>query len=690
VPARGVSALTHDDATSYTPPAAFGPFRVLHQIGIGVLGPVFRTYEPGRDRLVSVKVFRIDLLPEQASALAEALQGLVEIDLDHPAIVKPLAAGLEGHTVYLAEEYVAAESLDVALKHYAPAPLERALPFLGQLAGAIDFARARGVGHGSLHPRDIFVTPELARATGFGIVQALERLDVRAPVRRPYSAPERVAGASWSTPADVFALAAVAHELLTGRRPAGNGEVAAIAGRAAESNPELLRGVLARALAEDPAARYPTASVFVNALKAAAGGAKDESGAVLVPAWSEPSEVAPAAARELAVELDQDAMRAAEPADLDLRVPEEERTYDLGRIDSSKGRLKADPADSAATDSAEAGFSRPVEPPEPIECPAPSAEPREEPKVRRRRPRPRPSVEDPVAVSEEPPLFDLDTGDAAPANERAAFSHVAQVFSPAEGIEPEDTAQDLSSAPIAELREEPVADLFEEPPVQEVPADEPRYVEDERLLLAGGAVDRGRPAILPYAIVAMVTLLAGFLAGYVFGSRDRETPAAPQQVSAPSRQTTTPAQPATAQATPSPARPTQREWSESRVEPAPVPVQPPPAPADAPPVVARKAPAPTATPPKKPVPAPRAQASTPAPAPAPATGTIVAASRPAGARVIVDGKVVGKTPFKLAHVKAGTHTVRLELDGYRAWVSEITVTGGRETRVAGSLEAMRK
>ena len=64
----------------------------------------------------------------------------------------------EGNTAYSAEKY------DVALRHYAPAPIDKVLPLITQLAGAIDFARTAGVGHGALHPRDIFVTPEEARA----------------------------------------------------------------------------------------------------------------------------------------------------------------------------------------------------------------------------------------------------------------------------------------------------------------------------------------------------------------------------------------------------------------------------------------------------------------------------------------------------------------------------------------------
>src|SRR5687767_3841481 len=204
---------------------AFGPFRVLHQIGVGALGPVFRTYEPARDRLVAVKVFRLDITPEQAQALAAELSKAADAGLFHPSIVEPVAAGVQGTVAYRAEEYVAAETLDVAIRHYAPAPMDKALPFITQLAGAIDFARAAGVGHGSLHPRDIFVTPEEARATGFGVVDALERVGLRAPVRRPYSAPERIDGEAWGAPADVFSFGAIAFELLTGRRPSGTGDL---------------------------------------------------------------------------------------------------------------------------------------------------------------------------------------------------------------------------------------------------------------------------------------------------------------------------------------------------------------------------------------------------------------------------------------------------------------------------------
>ena len=49
----------------HAPDDSFGPFRVLHQIGAGVLGPVFRAYDPESERLVAIKLFRLDLPPER-------------------------------------------------------------------------------------------------------------------------------------------------------------------------------------------------------------------------------------------------------------------------------------------------------------------------------------------------------------------------------------------------------------------------------------------------------------------------------------------------------------------------------------------------------------------------------------------------------------------------------------------------
>lgn len=597
---------------------------------------------------MAVKVFLLDLLPEQAKELAEELQGLVEIGLDHPSIAMPLAAGLEGHTVYLAQEYIAAESLDIALRHLAPTPARKALPLLGQLAGALDFARARGVGHGALHPRDVFVAPEIAKATGFGVVQALERLGVRPPVRRPYSAPERMAGGEWSTPADVYALAAVAHELLTGKRPAGVGEVAPIAGPGAEPYADQLRAVLRQGLVEDPVTRYQNAKAFVGALEAAARGEIQE------------------VARELAVELDVDAERHEEPGEFDRYVTEGGAELDRSESDKldhiadgarAADRLRDEPIEEAFVQE-EALVQEEVVPDEAVRAGG----------VQATEPRATETVAAIAAVPEEP-LEEVGPG------ERQEKERPAQAQE-----EAEPWLFDVGDEEASAGAERPVEAVPEAVELDEATSEPPAVpgVEAETMIEPD---ERRRPAMLSFVAVALVALVAGFLAGYGIGARQ-------------SRQAVTAAPPPSAPA----AQPAQRAWSEAAVDspkvktPVVVPPSEPPVPAEsaAPPAV--KTPTSRSVSPgaatSRPSTPPRATEPRQAPPASPVvgTGSLMADSRPPGARVILDGRAIGKTPLKLTNVKSGPHTVRLEMAGYRPWTTEITVVAGRDTRVAGSLE----
>ena len=296
--ARGTAPLTFEDAASPSAPGAFGPFRVLHQLGAGVLGPVFRAAAAETGAPVAVKAFHLDLTPELADELAGALQQVVDAGLTHPGIVAPLAAGCEGSVPYLAQDYVAAESLDVAMRHYAPAAAERAVPLLHHLAGAVDAAHDSGILHGSLHLRDVFVSPDEARATGFGVARALEDVGHRAPVRRPYAAPEVVVGGDWGPEADRYAVAAIAYELLTGRRATGSGaEIIERLGSVYVGDEGALPGlrdVFSWGLAEDPADRPGRSVELVTALAEALGVELVEAGPVAAPAPEEPVGESPA------------------------------------------------------------------------------------------------------------------------------------------------------------------------------------------------------------------------------------------------------------------------------------------------------------------------------------------------------------------------------------------------------------
>jgi serine/threonine protein kinase len=719
-PAEEIHPLTREDHTAFSPPPAFGPFRVLHQIGVGALGPVFRTYEPTRDRLVGVKVFRLDIIPEQAQALADELSRAAEAGLFHPSIVEPIAAGVEGTVAYRAEEYVAAESLDVAMRHYAPASIDKALPFITQLAGAIDFARAAGVGHGGLHPRDIFVMPDEARATGFGVVEALERIGIRAPVRRPYSAPERIAGAEWSTPADVFALAAISFELLTGRRPAGTGAQIGSLPPDAGEHADALLVVLARAMNDDPARRYGSALAFASALESAARGQSITDAVATVAVIAAVSPESPVASPESRVtSLESSVVSPELPVvSPESRIPDSASRIPDPALRPSPGEFEVeeelDPLHAALEDEA-------------IAAPALLN-----------------FEEIPTTGGSHDESFARDDD-----RDRFADDFVESQQADAEVRRPLEASYETraESAPVYTPAEPSY--VAAAPEYQPEASDEP---------------ERSRPAVLPLAITLVIGLLAGFAAGYFVRSRDRVA----------SETTATALAPDAGSPTSASSNANARQWSEQAVSKTPTAAPPTEAPAvpdesgaaaapgrgapparPAPPIVKlgqlvvrstpsragvtingrwrgrtpltlddlpfgayvvrivqdgyhvareevalnarsaartvevrlqRASPTAAAPPPESPrPPASRPQAGTAGEA-ASYTGELFVDSRPQGANVLLDGKMVGRTPLQLPAVPIGTHVVRIELAEHKPWFSTATVTAGEVRRVTGSLE----
>jgi serine/threonine-protein kinase len=561
---QGVRPLPFDESPGFTPPAAFGPYRVLHQIGSGVLGPVFRTYDPQQDRLVAVKAFRLDVVPEVVAKLADALRRLPSNAVSHPAIVPVLDAGLEGMSAYLAMEYVTAETLDVALRHLAPAPLDRVLPILTELAGAIDAAWAAGVGHGSLHPRDVFVgsgTNEV-RVTGFGVAPALEAVGIRIPPRRPYAAPERGTSEAWDVRADIYSLGVLAHELLTKRRPGGANEQdgSLVTGTSPEAR-ALIRKVLAAALADRPEHRFASAGAFANALTAIVKG--------------EPLGTLPEGA---SVSEEKPAPKKHEPPPL---------------LAISEAPEPAPPAPQAVVE-------------EPVSTVAPEP-------VRR------PPVTPPAPVR--PPVPVVEPSAPVPVRDRAA------------------------------------------PPVR--PSPPPMRVSPAPLIV---------PTRTPFpwvavlaASIASATLFG--VGGYRLGLSRRPAPSA------------------TEAATPTAPPPG------TDVVVAPPPSIGPPA------VTSTKLPEPGSATPNAGSAKPAATGVTPPARPAPAkppqttrargdvtTGSMVVETRPAGARVIIDGKPAGVTPVTLSDLRAGSHPLRIELIGYKTLVTSVIVKAGERSRVAVTLE----
>jgi serine/threonine-protein kinase len=676
---EGVAALSLDESASFIAPSAFGPFRVLHQIGSGVLGPVFRTYEPQRDRLIAVKAFRLDLVPEDVARLADALRRLANASPAHPNLVPAVDAGLEGTTAYLAMDYVAGETLDVAFRHLAPAPLDRALPVLTQIADALEAGWAAGLGHGALHPRDAFLTAGAneVRVTGVGVVPALEATGVKAPVRRPYTAPERAAGESWDIRADVYSLGAIAHELLTRRRPAGSGEQdGALATGLSPEQRVHIRRILSAALAERPEHRFATPAAFATALTAVSRGETPvlppEPEAAAPPAEKHGSARKRAAGAPLLDHLEPAALESqpqtppppAEPtvtAVIDLPImppvaasaphtpvpdaPVALEPMDPAALSHFKSEEPAEPPPGPELTLREAAVAAPA-PAAPAELPSVAAGPlgRPEPFSTRARSVPPPTFLAPEPETPSFPWAALAAGLLAgialgglggyTIGKQQALPPVASQSTP-QTTPPADTEVRVPPAPVTSPVPEPGARRAATPP----PAAERTMSEPPKTTPAARpAATTGVAMIKSSPTGALVTI-----DGHPRGT----TPATVRELSLGSH-TLQVARPGYVPSSQSFALTEAQPSRELSVE-----LQP----------------------------AIESQGRSTARA-----GTIFVDTRPPGASVVIDGKSAGVTPVRVGSITPGSHAVRIELAGYRTIATSVDVKAGIETPLKVTLE----
>lgn len=275
--------------TSMTDPQPrFGRYQVNGVLGRGAMGVVYQAEDPLIGRQVAIKVIRSEpgLDPEEAEdrRLRFEREFRAAGTLSHPNIVTVYDVGHDTGASYIAMEMVQGESLQQVLAR-SPGPAA-ACDLLLQVAAGLDFAHGAGIVHRDVKPANILVSRDgVAKITDFGVAkQASVTLTRTGTVlgTPAYMSPEQITGAELTGASDQFSLAIIAYELLTKVRPfVGEGaptilykivqEPAPKPSQVQRGLPGTIDGVFDRALAKNPAARFPSCVAFVRSLREALG-----------------------------------------------------------------------------------------------------------------------------------------------------------------------------------------------------------------------------------------------------------------------------------------------------------------------------------------------------------------------------------------------------------------------------------
>jgi serine/threonine-protein kinase len=258
----------------------------LELLAHGGMGEVYRATDKRLGRTVAVK-----LLAERHARSEEFRARFVrEAQTAASLTGEPFVAAIydvgetEATLPFIVMEYVPGGTVADRLGA-GPVPRGQAMTWLGQAAHGLDAAHARGIVHRDVKPGNLLIAEDgTIRVSDFGIARASghDTLTIAGTVlgSSGYMAPEQARGEA-STPAtDRYALACVAYEVLTGRRPFARESMAAeAAAHANEAPPSVttlrsdlpprLDRIFARGLAKRPDDRYPTSAALVEDLRGA-------------------------------------------------------------------------------------------------------------------------------------------------------------------------------------------------------------------------------------------------------------------------------------------------------------------------------------------------------------------------------------------------------------------------------------
>src|SRR5690349_2627566 len=274
-----------------------GQFQIVEKIGTGGMGSVYKASQPAMNRMVAIKILHPKLAGRKDLTSRFRREARAMSQLSHPNTVKVFMYGeLEDDgSLYIVMELLEGRNLNQTVRKEGAMAPERAIPVLIQVCGALQEAHELGIVHRDLKPENIFLSRQggildFPKVLDFGLAKVTERQMQPGSViltqegmvfgTPEFMSPEQAQGKTLDARSDIYSLAVILYEVLTGKLPFSartpmeyiQKHVMEPAIKLNERVPELrfpkgLEEVLARALNKKPDDRYQSAAEFGEALR---------------------------------------------------------------------------------------------------------------------------------------------------------------------------------------------------------------------------------------------------------------------------------------------------------------------------------------------------------------------------------------------------------------------------------------
>lgn len=274
-----------------------GQFQIVQKIGTGGMGSVYKASQPEMNRMVAIKILHPKLAGRKDLTSRFRREARAMSQLTHPNTVKVFMYGEleEDGSLYIVMELLEGRNLNQTVRKEGPMDAARAIPILVQVCGALQEAHEMGIVHRDLKPENIFLCTQggltdYPKVLDFGLAKVTERQMRPGSViltqegmvfgTPEFMSPEQAQGKTLDARSDIYSLAVILYEVLTGKLPfEAKTPMEYIQKHVMEPPIALsqrvpgktfdpgLDAVLAKALAKKPEDRFQSAAEFAEALR---------------------------------------------------------------------------------------------------------------------------------------------------------------------------------------------------------------------------------------------------------------------------------------------------------------------------------------------------------------------------------------------------------------------------------------
>lgn len=251
-------------------------YELQEELGRGAMGIVYKAKDNELDEIVALKI-----LPENLTQNPEALQRFraearAARKLSHPNIVRIHDIGEEMGRKYISMEYVNGTDLKRYFRSKGKLPPKELATLMISIANALDYAHSMGIVHRDVKPANIMLTDTMiVKVSDFGIAKVLESTTetvAGAIIGTPlYMSPEQIQGLPIDNRADIYSLGIMMYELISGKPPFVEGDLAyqhtRVAPKPLADVPAPVGQIIMRCLEKDREQRFKVAGEVAKAFE---------------------------------------------------------------------------------------------------------------------------------------------------------------------------------------------------------------------------------------------------------------------------------------------------------------------------------------------------------------------------------------------------------------------------------------